>query len=265
MIKVSTESQAHDAIFKLVIENDEVTWQSLLYELVRSEEMDPWNIDLSLLAKKYIHAVKKLREMDLRVSGKVILAAAILLKIKTNKLVDEDIYALDQLIASTEEYDEDQFYEELEEGIPRSLLLGDEKPKLIPRTPQPRKRKVSIYDLVDALEQALEVKRRRVMNSMPKEQIDFDGKKMEITTVIRHVYKKVCSHFKMNPKQALSFSQLVPSDNREDKIYTFIPLLHLDNQRKLEMMQQLHFGDIEVMLLRNKKQIAKELPELEGS
>ena len=35
------------------------------------------------------------------------------------------------------------------------------KPQIYPRTPQPRKRKVSVFDLVQALEKALEVENRR--------------------------------------------------------------------------------------------------------
>ncbi len=72
---------SHERIFQLLYNQDEVTWQTLLYELVKKEEMNPWDINISMLTKKYIETIKKLKELDFRISGKVLLAAAILLKI----------------------------------------------------------------------------------------------------------------------------------------------------------------------------------------
>ncbi|MFH2028457.1 MAG: segregation/condensation protein A, partial [Nanoarchaeota archaeon] len=55
-----------------------------------------------------------------------------------------------------------------------------------------------------------------------------------------------------------TFSQLIPDDTREGRVYTFIPLLHLTNQRKVDLEQYQHFGDIEIML-RTKQEVDKEL------
>ena len=77
--------EAYEKIFEVIYAKDEVTWQRLLYELVKTEQMDLWDINISLLTKKYIDTIKKLKKLDFRVSGKVLLAAAILLKIKSNR------------------------------------------------------------------------------------------------------------------------------------------------------------------------------------
>jgi chromatin segregation and condensation protein Rec8/ScpA/Scc1 (kleisin family) len=53
---------------------------------------------------------------------------------------------------------------------------------------------------------------------------------------------------------------LMPSDNKEDKVYAFIPLLHLTNQGKLDMEQYQPFGEIEIML-NQKKEVEKVLSE----
>ena len=113
--------QTQDEIFEWLFQKDEVTWQTMLYELVRSEEMNPWDINVSLLAQRFLDMLRKLKEMDFRVSGKIILAAAILLKIKSNRLVHEDITNLDKLFAPDEEDEEglldeltDEFKEERE-------------------------------------------------------------------------------------------------------------------------------------------------------
>ena len=52
--------------------------------------------------------------------------------------------------------------------------------------------------------------------------------------------------------KSLTFSKLIPSDSKEDKVYTFIPLLHLENQRKIDMKQFRHFGEINIEMLMQK-------------
>ena len=246
-----------EKIYKLVTNGDEVNWQSILQDLVKTEQMDPWDINVSLLAKRYIDAIRQLKELDFRISGKVLLAAAILLKIKSKRLVGEELMQLDRLIAGGE--DEEDLLGEFEDLL--ESPEDEEKPRLIPRIPQPRKRKVSIYDLVGALEKALEVKQRRVEHSIPPLNVEIPKKTRDITQVIREVYGNIKSFFFKNGQKRLMFSQLVPSERKEDKIFTFIPLLHLDHQRKIDIGQEGHFSDIEITLYdKNKKQeIEQEL------
>jgi segregation and condensation protein A len=242
----------NERIFQLLYNQDEVTWQTLLYELVKKEQMNPWDVNISLLTKKYLETIKKLKELDFRISGKVLLAAAILLKLKSNRLLNEDLSELDRLLTESEEGLTDEL--DLEEP----QRPGEEKHPLIPRTPQPRKRKVSVFDLVKALEKALEVKQRRVMNSIPPMDVKIPEKKRDITQVIREVYSKIISFFNINQQNKLTFSQLVPSQTKEDKIYTFIPLLHLTTQRKVDLEQKEHFGEIEIMI-NSEKEVDKEI------
>ena len=72
-----------DRILDLILEQNEVTWQTIIYDLIRSEEMDPWDIDVSVLTARYIETIKKMKEMNFFISGKVLLAAALLVKIKS--------------------------------------------------------------------------------------------------------------------------------------------------------------------------------------
>jgi|TARA_B100001964_G_C14256002_1_gene612471 segregation and condensation protein A len=242
----------NEKIFQLLYNQDEVTWQTLLYELVKKEGMNPWDVDVSQLTKKYIESIKKLKELDFRISGKVLLAAAILLKFKSNRLLNEDLSELDRLLTEPEE----ELIGELDLEDPQKH--DEEKHPLIPRTPQPRKRKVSVFDLVKALEQALEVKKRRVMNSIPPMDVKIPEKKKDITQVIKEVYSKVLSFFARSDQNKLTFTQLVPSKTKEDKIFTFIPLLHLTTQRKVNLYQKEHFGEIEIML-HTQKEVDKDL------
>ncbi len=235
-----------ERIFQILFESDEVTWKQLIFGLIEAEEMNPWDIDISLIAQKFLEMLKTLKQMDFRISGKIVLASAILLKMKSNKLMDEEIAALDALINEPEEI---TLLDEL--PLPAPLLPGEEggRPRLLPRTPQPRKRKVSVYDLVEALEKVLETaaQRRKEAPRLIKE-AKVPEKKVEISTLIKEVYEKVRGHYETR-EELLTFDQLVPSDNREDKVLTFIPLLHLDFQRKVDVLQKEHFGRITIALL----------------
>lgn len=250
----------HERIFNIIFSKaDEITWQSILYELVKTEQMDPWDIDVSILAQKYIDMLRTIKEHDFRVSGKVLLAAAILLKMKSNKLVGEDLSELDRLLIGVEEEMEELGFEETSQ-----IQKLDEIPTLIPRTPQPRKRKVSIFDLVEALERALEVKKRRLLHSIPPLNLEAPKKKRDITQIIRDVYGKIKSFFLSALfKDKLTFSKLLPSESKEDKVYTFIPLLHLAQQNKIELVQETPFGEIEVLLKKKEEESKVEGKESE--
>ena len=240
----------HDKIFDLIYsDKDEVMWKKILIDLVSADDMDPWNIDVGLLSNKYIEKVRNLQKHDFRISGKVVLTAAILLKIKSDRLIGEDFEELDRLLATIDEAEEDLgVHEDLD--IPK---FNEDVPHLIPRTPQPRKRKVSIYDLVKALQQALDVKKRRVWNSAPPTDVEIPTKPREITEIIKEVYGKIRAYF-LKSQDPLRFSKLLTSQKKEDKISTFIPLLHLSQQDKIELEQQKSFGDINIKMKTHSEQ-----------
>ena len=229
-----------DKLFSMLMEENEITWQNIIYDLVKTEQMNPWDIDISILSQKYLEILKKLKEMNFSLSGKVILASAILLKIKSKKLVEEDLARFESILNPQDDDEINLFDEDIEEYNPENVLI-------MPKTPQPRKRKVSVYDLVSALERALTVNQRRIIRHdefKPAPIVEIPEKKIDINKVIKEVYDKVLSFF--SKSDTTSFSKLVLSDSREDKIYTFVPLLHLENQRKLNLHQESHFGEIEI-------------------
>lgn len=228
------------------MQKDEITWQSIIYDLIRSGEMDPWNIDISLLTKKYLETLKTLKEAHFLISGKVVLAAAILLKIKSDRLITEKIANFDsQLFSQGEIEDMDNF----EDNVERIKLL--ENPKLTIKTPLARKRKVSLNDLMGALQRALEVDQRRTLKRIREEEhlakVKIPEKKVDISVLIKDLYSMILDFF--SRKSTLTFSELVPSGRREDKITTFIPMLHLVNNGKIDIEQKEHFGEINIIKL----------------
>ena len=233
-----------DKLYDMLMQKDEITWQSLIYELVRTGQMDPWDIDISILSQRYLEALRQMQEANFFISGKIILAAAILLKIKSEKLLTEHIAGLDAQLFSTGEIEDIGF----EENVDRIKLL--ENPKLTIKTPLARKKKVSLQDLMNALQKALNVDKRRTLRKLREIEttanLKIPEKKVDITILIRDLYIKIKELFAK--QQEITFSQLVSSDRKEDKILTFIPLLHLDNQEKISLSQSEHFGEIKILL-----------------
>ena len=229
-----------DKLYKMLLDEDEITWQTIIYDLVRSEEMDPWDINIALLTKKYLEAIEHLHEHNFFISGKVVLAASILLKLKTIKLVDENLADLDSLMFQK---DEDLLLDDFEE----SSQLQKDVPHLLIKTPQARKRKVNLDDLMEALKKALEVEERRHIRRLDERairEVEIPVKRIDISSLIKNLYSKLKDFFKKYPK--VTFTQLLPSQSKEDKVITFIPLLHLENQGKINLEQQEQFGEITI-------------------
>ena len=235
-----------DQLFDMLVNKDEITWQNLIYDLVKSEQMDPWDIDVGLLVKRYLDTLKKLKEANFLISGKVVLAAAILLYIKSHKLINEDIANLDLILFGKEEEEfEGSLLDELEEEKEYIDL------SLIPKVPHVRKRKVSVDDLIKALQKALEVDKRRTLRRIRDQalKVEIPEKKVDISKLIKEVFDKIKKF--LSTKEVVTFNELVGSNRKEDKIQTFIPLLHLTQQQEIDLNQEEHFGEIKITLYKN--------------
>ena len=234
-----------DELYNLIVNKDEITWQSLLMDLIKSEEMDPWDIDVSLLAKKYLESIKKLQKFNFFISGKMILASALLLRIKSDRFMEEDIAHFDNMMYPPEELDPMELEAYLDAPAPER-----KSPKLTIKTPQARKRRVTLTDLMGALQKALEVNQRKVDRREYELSVDMKVpiQEIDITALIKDMYTRIVGHFQTNEKGGLTFTALVRSERKEDKILTILPLLHLDNEGKVDLEQREHFGEIYITL-----------------
>jgi segregation and condensation protein A len=223
-------------LYEMIFKEDDVTWQSMLYELAREGKIDPWDIDISILTEEYLQMLKKLKEMNFRLSGKVILAAAVLLKMKADRIGLEQLYAL----MNPPEEPEDTETNFIEEE--KHFTKADLQTKI----PIPRRRKVTLFELIDALKKAIEVDTRRKerfleLRSPPK---TFEIKKPNIFSKIQSVFLKLKELIKRFKSKLIPFEEIIPSTEKKDIIWTLIPLLHLANEGKLELLQDSPFGKI---------------------
>lgn len=233
----------HEKVLEILSKDNEITWQDIIHELIRTEQMDPWNVDISLLSQKYLAIVKNLQEANFLLSGKVILASAMLVKIKSNKLIEEDISHLDSILYPREEEIDTYDYFDARER-PRI-----EVPGLAVRSPQARKRRISVQDLFSALERALEVNKRRILrnNALLDYTMEIPKKEIDITALISSVLDRIKNLFSRNKN--VTFNAVLPENaSKKDKIMTLFPLLVLDNDSKIELVQERPFGEINILL-----------------
>ncbi len=235
-----------DKIYDLLTKQGEVTWQTIIQDLIKKEELDPWNIDISKLAQRYMLTLKKLHEHNFFVSGKMLLASALLLKMKSDRLLYGDIANFDQQLFQQD----DTLLDAPEDFVDPTQTRLTNYPQLLVKTPQPRKRQLTLNDLMSALEKALEVDERRTIKRIQDDVVFSEAvlpeKIYDITELIKGVYEKIVYHLRHKP--TLTFDELVPSAEKQDKIMTFIPLLHLDGQQKIDLQQEKPFGTITIHL-----------------
>lgn len=223
------------------IMTNEVSWQSLIYDLVRSEELNPWDIDIVLLTQSLLKKIRKIEEANLFASSKLFLVSSILVRMKSEILYNK-LMSLDKKDTKIEE-------PEISEEI--------NLPLLIPKTPLTRQKRVTLHELMNALNEAIRTeerrtKKRRIIKEQEEHIVSIIPRiKVNLKDKINEIYKKIRQLFNKKNIQKLVFDDLVGVDNKEEKILTFIPLLHLDYQRKIELLQQKTFGDIEIKMYKD--------------
>ncbi len=217
---------------------DRPAWKTILIDLVKSEKMNPWDINIVELADKYLKKIALLGGTDLRVPANAILASAIMLKFKSEIL---NVSPIEEEIAKDNSLTEEQ-KKELEELLPELRVINSS-----------RQGKVSLDDLVLSLEKILDKTKnspdKRALGS--KDVIEF---KLPYSTYnIEEMTKKVFEEInqKADSTGMVLFSRLVEGKNPLEIIDTFIPCLFLSNKQKINMWQEEFFGEIFISIQKN--------------
>lgn len=232
------QEQIHDLIF-----GKEIGWQEIIHDLINSEQLDPWNIDIIILTDKYLVKISELEEADFFMSSKVLLAAALLLRIKSEILLNKYIKSIDEILFGREDKKKYQL---------ERIELDEEVPELIPRSPIPRFKKITLQELMESLDKAIITENRRIQkeithkNALRESSISLPKRKFSIKDKIRDIYDKLFKHLD-DEKKKVSFTEFI-GDDKEERIICFSSLLHLENQKKVWMHQPEHFDEIEIWL-----------------
>ena len=206
------------------------TWREMLYDMIYDYGIDPWNIDIEKITSIYIEKIRKIQLLDLRIPANLILAAAILLRIKTYRMIS---------------YQQQTTIDEFVEHIPYNQINAIELRGRIPP-----KGRITIEDLVNAIEEVIKITKKREeqnqhVESLPQIQIKLS--EFRVDKEMEKLYQKI----KQNTDSygLVTFSQLLEEKTKKQIIYTFIPLLFLAQNGKINLMQEEIFGEIFIRLV----------------
>lgn len=234
-----SQEQIHGLLF-----SDKLSWQAIIYDLINTEQLNPWDLDLALLANKYLEKIKALEEANFFMSSKVLLAASFLLRLKSEILLNHYLPSLDEILFGKEE--------ETKKYSQGRIELDEDVPGLVPRTPLPRFRKVSLDELMAALGKAINTENRRIKKVVVAKQYEMEAiagipkHRINLKDKINSIYARVKEIFSKQ-EERLAFSALAGTSN-EERVATFVPLLHLDAQHKVFLEQEGHFEEIWIWL-----------------
>jgi segregation and condensation protein A len=205
----------------------DATWRDLIIELVEKNKLDPWNIDIIEIVDKYIDTVKKLKVLDLRVPANIILAAAVLLRLKSNYL-------------SLQDYDDAGETAE-DGGIIRTDIIVD---PLNFRLRLPPKRKISLTELIGALDEAMKIKETRLNPAQrPETFIPIKLENFDIEAETEKLYDIIKENVDKSNMVTFSYMSRLSSIN-DVLLSLFIPLLFLAHKDKVTLIQEKFFSEI---------------------
>lgn len=230
----------------------EMPWEETLEFL--TADMDPESIDICILTERYQEYIEELEEFDLEVPARAIRLCAALLRMKTLALTGEQI---------EEEEAENPMAFEDEPMMDGEEFVEDDEPDLevgpdleMPVKPKPRRR-MSLDELTAALEDAMEVKQKREERQELREEMEdpvgIDEKSLE--EKVNSLFSRVTSLVK-GSSDKIPFNKLVEENDNEEKIEKFLHVLHLENERKVQCIQEEWLGDLEVKPEKEPEQVA---------
>lgn len=204
------------------------SWKQLLCELVVSEKLDPWDIDITRVADGFFKMVKSMEKTDFHIPANIILACAILLKYKSNAL---------------------RVFEEPAEAFeePEPLVFEDEGeiPALRIKARIPPKAHISLDELIGEMEKAMkydDVEMAPRVRAKHRETVEITLPDYDIEKEMKDLYSRMEN--KADSEGLVLFSSLVSKSTPVETVLTLAPLLHLAQEKAVGLKQDAMWGEI---------------------
>jgi segregation and condensation protein A len=212
----------------------EYTWEQIIYEIIAWEGLNPWDLDVCKISDGFLRYLRAMKEMDFRVPAKYIMVAAMLLKMKSDYL-----RAFKEQVTGEAE-------QQMQEALKETVITDGEQFQINPLSIPPRRepvRGVVVTELVKALKKVLKAHERREFRA-EKLRKDIDVTGDNINERIKLLYSKINSLLLRIRKKEVEFSKLVGKWEREEVVNNFVPLVHLEQQKKIRARQEQMFEEI---------------------
>lgn len=237
----------------------------LLLHLVKKQEVDIYQVNLTRIATEFVAYIEQMRELDLEVAGEFLVMAASLLYIKSRELLPVDLQVKPE--ADEEEGDDPRWelirrlveYKKFKDAA-AALQTCEENAENrysrrpgkveIPEEAVPKRTEVSMFDLVGAVSQIL--KRFQARDDVREINADPHTVSEKIETL-----RKLISE-----GRPIKFSDLfAAAKSRNEVIVTFLAMLELTRMKQLVIFQTDDFGEIEVTAAPTAIPIAPSAPD----
>jgi len=236
------------AEYKVQFEVFEGPLDLLLY-LVKKEEVDIYEVNLTKMASQFIEYIELMRQLDLEVAGEFLVMASTLMYIKSRELLPVDR----QVEAEGDDDEEDPRwelirqlveYKKFKDAATQLQQREAEQENVFPRLPgkleyesaePPARPEVSLFDLIHAVSNVL---KRFQQRDEPRDIFEDKWTVSEKLELLRQL---------MAGKGVLTFSELFQqSASRTEVVVTFLALLELIRLKQIVVSQPEPFSEIEI-------------------
>jgi len=235
------------ADYKVKFEVFEGPLDLLLY-LIKKEEVDIYEVNLTRLATQFIEYIETLRLLDLEIAGEFLVMAATLMYIKSRELLpieqraevegeDEGEDPRWELIRQLVEY------KKFKDAAAQLQALEARQEAIFPRAPgklefeegPSHRAEASLFDLVNAVNAVLKRFEKR------EDQREIFEDKWTVSEKIERLMKA------LTERPNLRFSDLFEGvTSRTEVVVTFLALLELIRLKQVMAMQREPFGEIDI-------------------
>ncbi|MDI3539088.1 MAG: segregation and condensation protein [Methanolobus sp.] len=209
----------------------------ILVNLAKNGDINPWDIDIVSVTDVFLERIEQMQMMDLRISGRTLLYASILLRMKSTGIIQEE--------------QEDDGFEDFGDDL--DFYDVDDYP--VPKLPIRRQatRPVTLQELILELQKAEKVETRRKDRSIRRRLEERSAVTTDEVLGIAHeedILGRVKSlgeklRRELESQEFVKLSDLLGED-RSENIMTYVSLLFLATEKKIWLTQKEFFGELYV-------------------
>lgn len=206
-------------------------WKTLLLELIVNKSIDPWNVDLVEISAAFLKRVREMESLDLLVPANIILAAAILLRYKSDCLRFEDPSSVDITV-----------------DIDRSIFSSEDIPQLSLTSRIPPKRQMTLEELMGEMERIIKYDNteRIVKHKYELEVVNFELNRIDMEKKMEEVLNMLKRD--IDEEKWVLFSTITKGKKKNEIIFYLLSLLHLTQKNIVAIKQDKLWDDIFIQL-----------------